>query len=139
MIDDVRYRVAHLMPGKVAPDIVGMDTEGVQFELRDYRGNIVVLIFSAEWCAPCKAEYPYQRQMLERYEDENVVLLGVNSDDELETIQGAKEREELDYRTWWDGSAPGPIASSWKVWDGRTSSSWTKTASSCTRTSAGTG
>ena len=55
-------------------------------------------------------------QMLERYKDERVVLLGVNNDDNLETIQSAKEREGLEYRTWWDGSAPGPIASSWKVW-----------------------
>ena len=102
-----------LLPGKVAPNIVGKDTDGVEFELEDYRGNIVVLIFSGEWCGPCREEYPYQRQMLERYKGTNVVLLGVNSDPKLETIQKAKEREGLYYRTWWDGSAFGPINQAW--------------------------
>jgi len=100
-------------PGKVAPNIVGKDTDGVEFELEDYRGNIVVLIFSGEWCGPCREEYPYQRQMLERYKDRNVVLLGVNSDTELETIQKAKERDGLHFRTWWDESPWGPINQAW--------------------------
>ena len=106
-----------LQPGKVAPNIVGKDTDGVEFELEDYRGNIVVLIFSGEWCGPCREEYPYQRQMLERYKDRNVVLLGVNSDTELETIQKAKERDGLHFRTWWDESPWGPINQAWvRAW-----------------------
>ena len=106
-----------LQPGRVAPNIVGRDTDGVEFELEDYRGNIVVLIFSGEWCGPCREEYPYQRQMLERYRDRNVVLLGVNSDTELETIQKAKEREGLHFRTWWDESPWGPINQAWvRAW-----------------------
>ena len=111
--------VEHHPPGMVAPQIVGKDTEGVELTLEEYRGNIVVLIFSGHWCGPCRAEYPYQRQMLERYEDRPVVLLGVNSDPELETIRKVKIDEELHYRTWWDGHGEvptgGPIATAWRV------------------------
>lgn len=119
-----RFVVEHLMPGRVAPNIVGKDTEGVEFELEDYRGNIVALIFSGEWCGPCRGEYPYQRGMLEAFKDKDVVLLGVNSDAVLDTIVQAKQRERLDYRTWWDGhsqpdadmvAAEGPIATQWNV------------------------
>ena len=106
-----------LQPGKVAPNIVGKDTDGVEFELEDYRGNIVVLIFSGDWCGPCREEYPYQRQMLERYRDRNVVLLGVNSDADIETIQRVKEREGLHFRSWWDESPRGPINQAWvRAW-----------------------
>ena len=114
MIDDQR-RLLTLTPGQVAQNIVGTDTDGVRFTLNDYRGNIVVLIFSGEWCGPCRSEYPYQRKMLEQYRGQNVVLLGVNSDDELETIREAKEREKLHYRTWWDGDTDGPISTAWDV------------------------
>ena len=112
------------MPGRVAPNIVGKDTEGIEFTLEDYRGNIVALIFSGQWCGPCREEYPYQRGMLEAFKDRDVVLLGVNSDAVLDTIVQAKERERLDYRTWWDGhsqpdaelvAADGPIATRWNV------------------------
>ena len=116
MIDRQRRLFEILSPGHVARNIVGTDTDGVRFQLEDYRGNIVVLIFSGEWCGPCRAEYPYQREMLERYEGESVVLLGVNSDDELETAREAKEREGLHYRTWWDGNTDGPISTEWDVW-----------------------
>ena len=116
MIDRQRRLFEILSPGHVALNIVGTDTDGVRFQLEEYRGNIVVLVFSGEWCGPCRAEYPYQRKMLERYKGENVVLLGVNSDEELETIREAKERERLHYRTWWDGDTDGPISTEWDVW-----------------------
>ncbi len=99
----------------MARNIVGTDTEGVDFELYEYRGNIVVLIFTGDWCGPCRGEYPYQRSMLDLYKDQNVVLLGANSDSRLRTVRAAKEREGLSYRTWWDGGTDGPIATAWDV------------------------
>lgn len=41
---------------------------------------------------------------------------GSTGDEELETIREAREREQLYYRTWWDGSADGPISTEWDVW-----------------------
>ena len=55
------------------------------------------------------------------YEDtnEDAVLLSVNSDPVLDTIQAVKVRESLAYRTWWDGHGEspieGPIATDWRV------------------------
>ena len=110
-------RLLTLTPGAVAQNIVGTDTEGVEFELKDYRGNIVVLVFSGEWCGPCRAEYPYQKRLMETYKDDPVVLLGVNSDSDIETIREAKAAGEAPpYRTWWDGSTFGPISMAWEIW-----------------------
>ena len=121
-LDEKRYVVENLMPGKVAPNSIGNDIDGVEFALEEYRGNIVVLVFTGQWCGPCRGEYPYQRAMLQIYEDRGdpVVLLGVNSDPVLDTVHAVKEREALSYRTWWDGhvedaSTNGPIATQWKV------------------------
>ncbi len=119
-----RFTIENLTPGRVAPDIVGTDTEGVEFSLEDYRGKVVALIFSGQWCGPCRGEYPYQRAMLDIFDEDDVALLGVNSDAKLETIRKAKVDEGLDYRTWWDGhsqpeadlvAANGPIATEWGV------------------------
>ena len=124
MIDNEIFVVRNLVPGNVAPNIVGTDTDGTEFELEEYRGNIVALIFSGQWCGPCRGEYPYHRFVLENYEDRSIVLLGINSDAELETIRQAKVDERLPYRTWWDGhsqpdadivAAKGPIATRWNV------------------------
>ncbi|MFC2117397.1 peroxiredoxin family protein [Bacteroidota bacterium] len=53
--------VDHLMIGRKAPDIVGKDMYGNTFRLNDYKGKIVILIFTGHWCGPCRGEYPFQR------------------------------------------------------------------------------
>ncbi len=123
-IDRQLFLVENLIPGNVAPNIVGTDTEGAEFALEDYRGKIVTLVFSGQWCGPCRGEYPYQRAMLDLFDEEDAVLLGVNSDALLETAVEAKKEERLDFRTWWDGhsqpdaevaATEGPIATEWNV------------------------
>ena len=124
MIDRHKFVAGNLTPGNVAPNITGKDTDGVEFSLEEYRGNIVALIFTGQWCGPCRAEYPFHRFVLENYGDRPIVLLGINSDAKLETAQQAKIDENLPYRTWWDGhsqpdadvvAADGPIATAWNV------------------------
>ncbi len=121
VIANARYVIENLTPGRVAPDIAGTDTDGETFSLEDYRGKVVALVFSGHWCGPCRVEYPFQRAMASLYEDtnEDAVLLSVNSDPILDTIQAVKIRESLAYRTWWDGhgeiSTEGPIATEWRV------------------------
>lgn len=121
LVANTRYVIENLTPGRVAPNITGTDTDGETFSLEDYRGKVVALVFSGHWCGPCRVEYPFQRAMVGLYADtnEDAVLLSVNSDPVLDTIQAVKVRESLDYRTWWDGhgevSTEGPIATAWQV------------------------
>ena len=35
--------------GEPAPEIVGVDLEGVEFKLSDYRGKVVMLDFYGDW------------------------------------------------------------------------------------------
>ena len=43
------FGVRHLSVGKVAPDIDGVDQDGVKFKLSDYRGKVVLLDFWSEY------------------------------------------------------------------------------------------
>ena len=125
VVDDRRHYIRYLLTGRVAQNTVGNDLDGVEFALEEYRGKIVVLVFSGEWCGPCRGEYPYHRFAMEQYKDDPVVFLGVNSDADPEVILASKARGEApDYRTWWDGhsqpdaeitATKGPIATSWEV------------------------
>ena len=125
VVEDRRRYIEYLVPGRVAKSVVGKDLDGVEFSLEEYRGNIVVLVFSGEWCGPCRGEYPYHRFAMEQYKDEPIVFLGVNSDADPEVILASKARGEApDYRTWWDGhsqpdaeivATEGPIATAWEV------------------------
>ena len=114
-----KWMVQNLGIGKVAPDIVGKDLDGVEFKLSDSRGKVAVVVFTGEWCGPCRSEYPYQRLMLDVYKDKAFALLGVNSDGDIEVARKGKVEHELPYRAWWDGHAEkntgGPIATQYGV------------------------
>lgn len=51
-------------------------------ELRDFRGQVVVLNFWATWCPPCVAEMPSLERLHQRLRDRGVVVLGVNVDED---------------------------------------------------------
>ena len=118
-IERERELVSTLAVGKPAPDIVGKDLDGKEFRLSDYRGTVVVLAFSGEWCGACRVEYPYQRLLMEVYKDRPFTMLSVNSDKDAHAAKQAKIERGLTYRSWWDGYAEknthGPIATAWGV------------------------
>lgn len=106
--------------GKVAPEIDGKDPDGLAFRLSDYRGKIVVLTFSGEWCGICRSEYPYDRFLTDLYKDRPFALLSVNSDTDRNAARRAANDRPFISRAWWDGygdvNTAGPIATSYAVY-----------------------
>ena len=79
--------------GKEAVDFTGVDLEGNEISLSDFKGKITVVDFWATWCGPCKAEFPAYKELEEKYGEEiNFVSVGVfcSEDDwrEMATDEG---------------------------------------------------
>lgn len=113
-----RFMVSALTVGKTAPEIAGKDLDGAEFRLSDYRGRVVALVFSAEWCGICRSLFPYERLMLDLYKQWPFALLGVETGSSPAVARQAKAGESLNYRSWWDAPGEdgrGPIASAWNV------------------------
>jgi thiol-disulfide isomerase/thioredoxin len=109
-LNDLRRSV-----GKIAPEIKGEDIDGNAMKLSDYRGKVVMLSFWGEWCGPCMELIPYERSIATRMNRKPFVLLGVNSDKDRAKAKEVTARERISWRSWWDGEAPGTIASQWGV------------------------
>jgi peroxiredoxin len=112
--------VQELTVGKVAPEISGRDLDGRALRLSDFRGKVVVLTFSGDWCGICRAQYPYQRLLQDLYRDQPFAIVSVNSDTSAAIAREAKANAGLSYRTWWDGygtsKTDGPIAASYNIY-----------------------
>lgn len=106
------FELNNIVPGKPAPDIEGTDADGKSFRLSDYRGKVVLLTFSADWCGGCVQLYPIQRNLLEKFRDQPFVILSVSRDDKIETLKSSIASGEIEWRCWWDGY-DGPIRSAW--------------------------
>lgn len=117
VMDGPIFELEHLQVGSVAPDIEGTDFDGVKFRLSDYRGKVVMLDFWGQWCPPCRAMFPHERELIEQLAGKPFVLIGVNSDRRLETAIRATREENLVWRNFWCGpeGRGGPIARQWNV------------------------
>ena len=103
-----------IVPGKPAPEIEGTDADGKLFRLSDYKGNVVLLIFSADWCGGCAALHPIERKLVEKYRGRPFVMLGVSRDVKVETLKADTASGEITWRCWWDGMY-GPIREAWNA------------------------
>jgi peroxiredoxin len=105
----------HLNVGQTAPEIEGADVEGKRFKLSDFRGKVVLLIFSGEWCRPCVEMYPRERALQDRYRGKPFTVAGVNTDQSRETLKKSIDAGRVTWPCWWDGGTDGPVATRWGV------------------------
>ncbi|GAA2117889.1 TlpA disulfide reductase family protein [Kitasatospora saccharophila] len=64
-----------------APDISGTTLDGKQVKLSDYRGKVVVLNLWGSWCSACRTEAPGLQELWQKYRDQGVQFLGINTRD----------------------------------------------------------
>jgi cytochrome c biogenesis protein CcmG, thiol:disulfide interchange protein DsbE len=64
--------------GKPVPDVtVQLIPDGPSLNLRDLRGEIVVINFWAPWCLPCRDEHPDLLAVAAAFADSGVRVLGI--------------------------------------------------------------
>jgi hypothetical protein len=61
--------------------------------------------------------YPHERSLVKRLADKPFALLGVNSDINKEELKKVMEKEEITWRSFWNGpeGTNGPISKKWNV------------------------
>src|SRR6266508_2893393 len=72
--------------------------DGKIYDLKDQRGNVVLVSFGATWCAPCTTELRALGQLLAEYRDKPVKFFWVSIEPRAEVSNGklkqyAKERQ----------------------------------------------
>jgi len=90
------------------------DENGDFHDLYDLRGKIVMMDFSARWCAPCHSEADQQEAMNLAYVDRDVVLLSVLMDDEVNGLDWSGRPSWSECRLW--GSRPAAPDHTFSCW-----------------------
>ena len=66
--------------GKPSPDFKGVDVNGKEYTLADFRGKYVYIDVWATWCGSCRQEIPYLKKLAEDYKDAQIVFLSLSVD-----------------------------------------------------------
>ena len=48
-----------------------------EVKLADMKGKVVVVDFYATWCGPCMAAIPHNNELLKKYKDKGLLVIGV--------------------------------------------------------------
>jgi len=106
-------RQAHAeLEGKPAPALDVSEWVNGEVKPDDMKGKVVVVDFYATWCGPCMAAIPHNNELLKRYKDKGLLIVGVctssRGQDEMEKV--VKDRG-IEYPT-----AKDPQLKSEKAW-----------------------
>lgn len=90
-----------LPPEVMNAEIRGVD--GKSFKLSDTK-KVVVLDLWATWCGPCRLEIPHLVEMSKEYEDKNVEVVGLtteNPDSDADKVREFAEEYKINYKLGW--------------------------------------
>jgi len=61
--------------------------------------------------------YPHERSLVKKLADKPFALVGVNSDRDLKELKDVLEKEQITWRSFWNGKegTGGPISAEWNV------------------------
>lgn len=65
--------------GFVVPKFSLTDQNGINFTSDSFYGKVTIINFWASWCPPCKAEMPALQQIFKEFNNEQVVLVAINT------------------------------------------------------------
>jgi thiol-disulfide isomerase/thioredoxin len=90
--------------GKPMP-ITGTTHDGKNFDTEPWRGKIVLVVFWATWCGPCREAMPEIKAIYEHYHADGLEVLGVSKDDDKEALATYIEEQELAWPNLFDTDA----------------------------------
>ena len=96
-----RADTTELKKGDKSQEFVFKGAEGKEHTLREFRGKYVYIDVWASWCYPCRKEYPYFRELKEKFKGKNIEFVGISSDHVIWRWQGSLQNEKMDGHQWW--------------------------------------
>lgn len=105
---------AKAVKGEVPPDFTGNTLDGRKVTLSQFRGkNPVVLNFFAEFCGPCKQEFPHLKALDEKLGPKGLKVVAVSLDEDRDTAAVLPNQHKVKFPIVFDPK--GSIAEKYKV------------------------
>lgn len=99
--------------GSETPALALADLNGRPHNLRDYKGQVVLVNFWATWCPPCRAEMPSMQRLKGILSGQRFAILAVDMGEEPEAVRAFLREIKVDFPILMDRD--GEVLRRWKV------------------------
>ena len=85
--------------GQTVPDSKWTQTDGKTVSIKDLRGKVVMLQFTASWCGVCRREMPFiERDIWQKHKDnKDFYLVGIDRDEPKATVEAFAKQTGVTY------------------------------------------
>lgn len=84
-------------PKPAVLDLKLKDMNGADVNLADFKGRPMLINFWATWCPPCLEEIPYFVELVDKYRDDGLVVLGISTDDTPDQLKPYAANLKMNY------------------------------------------
>lgn len=94
-----------LKKGMPVPEFTVPMLDGTTLNIAQLEGKVVLVNFWATWCPPCRKEFArLQKDIIDRFEGEDFVMLPIAIDDNMETVKKFMEKNGYTFPVAFDGN-----------------------------------
>ena len=84
--------------GEMAPAFTVTTTDGLQLDLEEERGRVILVNFFATWCPPCIAEMPrLEKEIWQDYKGKDFIVIAVGREHTLDEIKKFQEEKSFTF------------------------------------------
>lgn len=90
------------LTGQRAPDFTLKDLAGKSFTLSSQKGKVIILVFWASWCPPCREELQSLNKLYRMYKSRRLAIIAVSSDRSLAAVKEFVAQNPVDFEVIFD-------------------------------------